>query len=209
MTQVMDPPTLDPAADASQKLHGVIGEFETVDQILEAAAKTRDEGFKHWDVHAPFPVHGIDDAMGIKRTILPWIVLVCGLTGTCVGLTLAIYTMATNGVELPGLPGAVAPVEGYQFLISGKPYNSLPAFIPVAFETTILLSAFGAVFGMLLMNRLPKLYNPLLKSENFRRSTDDRFFIEVQARDARFDAVKTAAFLKDIGAVSVELIEDD
>jgi len=208
MTQVMTPPTEDVATQAPAKLHGIIAEFETVNDVYHAAIKTRDEGFKHWDVHTPFPIHGIDAAIGIRPTILPWIVLICGLTGTAVGLTLAIGTMATSGIDLPGIPGAVSPVRGYQFLISGKPFNSLAAFIPVAFETTILLSAFGAVFGMLLLNRLPKLYNPLLKSSNFRRVTADRFFIEVQARDSRFDKNRTAEFLKGLGATSVELIED-
>ena len=208
MTQVLTPPTEDVATEAPGKLHGIIAEFETVNDIMRAAKKTRDEGFKHWDVHSPFPIHGIDSAMGIRATILPWIVLACGLTGTMVGLGLAIGTMATSGIDLPGLPGAAAPIRGYKFLISGKPFNSLAAFIPIAFETTILLSAFGAVFGMLLLNRLPKLYNPLLKSKNFRRSTADRFFIEVQARDIRFDKDKTAEFLKGLGATSIELIED-
>jgi len=208
MTQLMDPPTADHATATPQKLHGVIAEFETVNDIMKAAKKTRDEGFKHWDVHTPFPVHGIDRAMGIRATVLPWIVLCCGLTGLMVGMSLAIGTMATDAIDLPGLPGAAAPIRGYKFLISGKPFNSFPAFIPVMFETTILLSAFGAVFGMLLLNRLPKLANPLLKSMNFRRATADRFFIEVQARDRRFDKDKTADFLKGIGAVSVELIED-
>jgi len=208
MTQLMDPPTTDPATATPQKLHGIIAEFTTVNGIMKAAKKTRDEGFKYWDVHTPFPVHGIDRAMGIRATILPWIVLICGLTGTIVGMSLAIGTMATDSIDLPGLPGAAAPIRGYKFLISGKPFNSFPAFIPVIFETTILLSAFGAVFGMLLLNRLPKLSNPLLKSMNFRRSTADRFFIEVEARDRRFDKDKTAEFLKGLGATSVELIED-
>ncbi|GAB4187190.1 MAG: hypothetical protein Kow00105_01810 [Phycisphaeraceae bacterium] len=208
MTQLIDPPTVDRADEAPVKYHGVIGEFETVNDIMHAAKKARDEGFKYWDVHTPFPVHGMDSAMGIRPTVLPWIVLACGLTGAAIGLALAIGTMATSGIDLPGLPGAAAPIRGYKFLISGKPFNSLPAYIPVVFELTILLSAFGAVFGMLLLNRLPKLYNPLLKSRRFRRSTADRFFIEVQARDPRFDPEKTSAFLRQIGAVNVELIKD-
>ncbi len=208
MTQVMTPSTNESTTETPAKLHGIIAEFETVNDTMKAAKKTRDEGFKYWDVHSPFPIHGIDAAIGIRPTILPWIVLACGITGTVVGLTLAIGTMATSGIDLPGLPGAAAPIRGYTFMISGKPFNSLPAFIPIAFETTILLSAFGAVFGMLLLNRLPKLANPLLKSMNFRRSTADRFFIEVQARDSRFDKDKTAEFLKGLGATSVELIED-
>jgi Alternative complex III, ActD subunit len=208
MTQVMDPPTIETATDAPPKLHGIIAEFQTVNDVMRAAKKTRDEGFKHWDVHSPFPIHGIDAAMRIRPTILPWIVLACGITGTIVGLALTIGTMASDAIDLPGLPGAAAPIRGYKFLISGKPFNSLPAYIPIVFETTILLSAFGAVFGMLALNRLPKLANPLLKSTNFRRSTADRFFIEVQARDRRFDKDKTAEFLKGLGAVSIELIED-
>ena len=208
MTQVMDPPDISTTTGSPAKLHGIIAEFETVNDIMHAAKKTRDEGYKHWDVHSPFPIHGIDAAIGIRPTILPWVVLACGLTGTIVGLGLVLGTMATDWIDLPGLPGAAAPIRGYRFLISGKPFNSLPAFIPVIFETTILLSAFGAVFGMLIMNRLPKLANPLLKSMNFRRSTADRFFIEVQARDRRFDKDKTAEFLKGLGAVSVDLIED-
>jgi hypothetical protein len=208
MTQIMDPPSLEQTSEDPVKLHGIIAEFETVNDIMHAAKKTRDEGFKHWDVHSPFPIHGIDEAIGIRPTILPWIVLACGLTGTTVGILLVLGTMATDSIDLPGLPGAAAPIRGYKFLISGKPFNSFPAFIPVIFETTILLSAFGAVFGMLIMNRLPKLSNPLLKSVNFRRSTADRFFIEVQARDRRFDKDKTTEFLKGLGAVSVELIED-
>ncbi len=208
MTQITTPPVHESAADAPAKLHGIIAEFQTVNDIMKAAKKTRDEGFKYWDVHSPFPIHGIDHAIGIRPTILPWIVLICGLIGMVAGLTLAIGTMATSGIDLPGLPGAAAPIRGYKFLISGKPFNSLAAFIPIVFETTILLSAFGAVFGMLLLNRLPKLANPLLKSTNFRRSTADRFFIEVQARDSRFDKDKTAEFLKGLGATSVELIED-
>lgn len=207
MTQVMDPPAIETATDAPGKLHGIIAEFQTVNDIMHAAKKTRDEGFKHWDVHSPFPIHGIDAAMGIRPTILPWIVLICGITGTILGLLLTIGTMAYD-FALPGLPGAAAPIRGYTFMISGKPFNSLPAYIPVIFETTILLSAFGAVFGMLILNRLPKLANPLFKSNNFRRSTADRFFIEVQARDRRFDKDKTAEFLKGLGAVSIELIED-
>ncbi len=208
MTQVMDPPSLDSATQSPGKLHGVIAEFETVNDIMRAAKKTRAEGFKRWDVHSPFPIHGIDAAIGIRPTILPWIVLICGITGMLVGLALVLGTMATDSIDLPGLPGAAAPIRGYTFLISGKPFNSFPAFIPVVFETTILLSAFGAVFGMLLLNRLPKLANPLLKSVNFRRVTADRFFIEVQALDRRFDKDKTTEFLKGLGAVSVELIED-
>jgi hypothetical protein len=177
---------------APAKLAGVMGEFENVDSILEAARSVRDAGFIRWDVHSPFPIHGIDAAMGIRPTVLPWIVLCCGLTGLVGGLVLEWFTNAFD----------------YQYLISGKPIFSLPANIPVAFETTVLLSAFGAVFGMFALNRLPTLYNPLFKSERFLRVTNDRFFIVIDSSDPKFDEARSTELLKSLGATAVERVED-
>jgi hypothetical protein len=96
----------------------------------------------------------------------------------------------------------------YPLLVSGKPLLSFPADIPIIFECTVLFSALTAVFGMLGLNRLPLLYNPLFKSKRFRRVTDDRFFIWIDETDSRFDETKTEEFLKSVGAISVERIED-
>src|SRR5690349_15140263 len=131
------------------ELVGLLAEYTDVDAVVNAARSVRRAGFLRWDVHSPFPIHGIDYAMGIKPTILPWLVLTGGLTGLFGGLLLQWYVNAYD----------------YQFLISGKPIWSLPANIPVIFEMTILFSALTAVFGMIGLNRLPQLYNPLLKSE--------------------------------------------
>ena len=170
----------------------LIAEFETADQLMSAAEKVRDEGFKRWDCHTPYPIHGLDGAMGIRPTILPWIVLGGGFTGFCGGLLMQGWM---NGISYP-------------FLISGKPFFSIPASIPVAFELTILLSAFGAFGGMLALNGLPRMFNPLFRSDCFRRATADRFFISIEARDRRFDADSNARFLRGIGANAIEVIEE-
>jgi hypothetical protein len=174
------------------ELVGLLAEFETVDAVVDAAAEVRKAGFLRWDVHSPFPIHGIDPVMGIRPTVLPWLVLGGGLFGLFGGMWLQWYCNAYD----------------YPILISGKPFWSLPANIPVIFECTVLLSSLTAVFGMLALNRLPTLYNPLFKSDRFRRVTNDRFFIFIDASDAKFDEAKIEDLLKQAGAVSLERVED-
>ncbi len=174
------------------RLVALIAEYKDVDSTVLAARTLRDAGYTCFDVHSPFPIHGIDRHMGLKPTILPWLVLGGGLTGLVGGIGLTGWTM---GVD-------------YQFLISGKPFFSWPAFIPVIFEMTILFSALTAVFGMLLLNRLPMLYNPLLKHPSFRRVTDDRFFVVVGTEDEKFDEVETHRLLQATHPVAVERLED-
>jgi hypothetical protein len=174
------------------ELVGVVAEYRDVDAIMIAAHGVRKAGFTRWDVHSSFPIHGIDAAMGIKPTILPWLVLCGGLTGCVGGLVLQWYCNAFD----------------YQFMISGKPFWSLPANIPIIFECTVLLSALTAVFGMLGLNQLPMHYNPLLKSERFRRVTSDRFFVVIDASDPRFEEAATVGLLENLGATAVERVED-
>ncbi len=178
-------------------LSGLIAEFDNVDTLLEAARGVRKNGYTRWDVHSPFPVHGMDAAMAVKPTILPLIVFALGLSGALGGLMLVWWTNATS---FP-LPHAL---RGYLFAIAGKPFFSLPANVPVIFETTVLLAAFGAVFGMIALNRLPRLYNPLFTSDRFRRATQDRFFIAIQADDPLFDRARTANLLLGLHARAVE-----
>ncbi|QQE13127.1 DUF3341 domain-containing protein [Planctomycetota bacterium] len=191
--------------EAKGRVVGIIGEFDDVDVLMRAAKQMRDKGFNRWDIYSPFPIHGIDDAMGIKSTILPWIVLICGLSGLMAGIGLTIFSMSTD-FYTPLMPGT--EVVGYKFIISGKPFNSLPAWIPVIFELTILLSAFAAVFGMFILNKLPMLYNPLFKVDRFIRATDDRFFIGVECKDKQYDRKETEALLKKLGATAVDEIVD-
>ena len=190
------------AAAPRPKLYGVLAEFHDPASLLHAAEKVRDAGYRWWDCHTPFPVHGLDKAMGIQRTILPLLVFGAGLTGTTVGFILQAFTNASS-LSI----WALVWVTGYPFLISGKPMLSLPAFIPVMFELTILLAATSCVGLMLLLNGLPWLSHPLLANKRFLRATDDRFFIVIQSRDPRFFRSRTEEFLKSLGAKAVEAVE--
>ncbi len=175
-----------------RQIHGVVAYYDDVDGIMKASRKIRDAGYKKWDAYTPFPVHGIDDAMGTKQTILPWLVLGMGLTGLVVGLGLQYFTNA----------------YAYKYLISGKPTWSLPANIPVTFEIIILFSAYTAFFGMLALNKLPHLSNPLHKLERFKRVTNDRFAICVEAGDPNFDETRVTKLLG-VGAEHIETCSVD
>jgi hypothetical protein len=183
-------------------LYGTLAEFKDIPTLLRAAEKVRDAGFTKWESYSPFPVHGIDEAMGMKPTRLPFISLVGGMTGCLIGFVL-VYV--TNAVSPDGLESTF---RGYDYLISGKPIFSLPANIPPIFELTILLSAFGAFFGMIALNKLPQFYHPVFKSERFARASQDRFFIGIEAADPKFDRNAVAALLKNSGATAVEEMQD-
>lgn len=191
-----------PGPLAPPRLWGVMAEFHDVDHLLPAAMACRDRGFTRWDAYTPFPVHNLDKAMGVRPTILPWIVLVCGLTGLSLGLFLVWWTNASTVEQAPTF------LQGYPFIISGKPIFSLPANIPVIFELTILLSAFGAVFGMLGLNRLPQLHHPLFHKPRFARVTDDRMFIAIEADDPKFNRDEVHRLFASLGATAVEDVED-
>ena len=191
------------ARPESSKLYGMLAEFSTPAQIVHAAERVRNAGYKWWDCHTPFPVHGLDKAMGIRATILPVIVFFGGMTGTLVALALQTLTNSTGWKFW-----ALVPVSGYPFMISGKPLWSIPAFIPVTFELTVLLSALTTVLALLLLNGLPRLYHPLFKNNRFARATDDRFFVVIEARDPKFSRLRTEEFLKSLGPSAVEAMED-
>ena len=174
----------------------ILAEFGTTHELLHGAEKVRDAGYKRWDVHTPFPVHGMDGAMGLNDSRLGWIVILCALTG----LTGAFAMMHwMNGVDYPTVVGDKPP---------GAP-QTLPSMVPILFELTILLSAFGALLGMLHLNRLPRHNHPLFSSERFRAFGDDKFFLSIEADDPKFDAVKTRELLLGIHAAHVEVIEEE
>ena len=179
--------------NASQNnLYALMVEFDSASSLIQAVRKVRDEGFERWDVHTPFPIHGMDDAMGIRGTQLPFLVLACGLTG--LGLaTLMQWWM--NGVDYP-------------FIISGKPLFGWPAAAPVTFELTVLFSAFATFFGMWGLNGMPRLHHPLFSNERFARATADRFFIVIEKRDPKFDREATRDFLATLGGTAVEEVHD-
>jgi mono/diheme cytochrome c family protein len=171
-----------------QELKGLLAEFDDQDALLEAARAVRESGVRRWDTHTPFPVHGIERAMGIRATRLPWLVLVAGVTGGVLGLLLQWWTNAVD----------------YPLNISGKPIFSLPANIPVTFELIILFAAAVAFGGAIALNGLPRFSNPLLGQEQFRRATTDRFFVSIDASDPAFDRKALGELCQSLGAISVE-----
>lgn len=176
---------------SDKKTYGLIAEFETSGEILTAAGKVKENGFEKFDTHTPFPVHGMDDAMGLKPTKLPWI----SLSGAVFGLTLAVsFQYWMSNVD-------------YFLRIAGRPEGFIPVWVPIMFALTILFTAFATVFGMLGMNLLPRLNHPLFTSENFKRHSDDRFFIAIEAADPKFNMDSTKKFLEEIGGKNIEVIE--
>lgn len=181
---------------------GLMAEFDNAPAIYDAAVQVRDAGYRWWDCHTPYAVHGLDKAMGIKPTILPVLVFFGGLTGLITGTVLQWFTNAES-FDL----WALVWVRGYDFMISGKPFASVPAWIPVIFELTILFAALGAAGLMLLLNGLPRLYHPTLKNARFARATDDRFFLVIEARDPKYARRTTEALLESFDPISIEVLE--
>lgn len=169
-------------------LYGLMAEFETPEQLMEAAHRVRQEGYKRVDAFTPFPVHGLTEALGIHNNPVPWIVFTCGAIGALFGFfILQSYTAVVD----------------YPMNVGGRPYISWPSFIPITFECMILSAAFGALFGMLAVNGLPRPYHPVFNVPEFDRCSNDRFFIVIESEDPKFDATSTKAFLQSIGSVSV------
>ena len=172
-----------------------MAEFESASALYKAAEKVRDAGFRKWDVHSPFPIHGLDGAMGLKRSILPWFVFGMGACGFLTAFLLQYITQ----------------VMIYPTVVQAKPANffTVPAFFPIMFELTILFSGFTCVFGSMVLIQLPRLNHPLFASQQFPRFTDDAFFIAIEARDPKFSPEKTKKFLSEIGGTNIELVEDE
>lgn len=175
------------------KACGWMAEFENEHDLLHAAEKVRDAGYTKTDAFTPFPVHGIDHALGIKPTILPFIVLCAGLTGLCTALLMQWWM---NGVD-------------YKYIISGKPFGITPASIPVSFELTILFSAFTSVLGMLALNGLPRFSNPVFTNAKFDRATNDRFFLYVDATDKYYNRESVKELLSSVHANSLDEVTED
>jgi hypothetical protein len=185
------------------RLWGYIAEYSTPGEILHAAEKIRDAGFTKWDCMTPFPVHGMDNAMGMKKTILPWIVLGAGLTGLCTACFLQWYVNSPH-TQFAGL----YVLSGYPLVISGKPYWSLPPNIPVMFELTVLFSALATFFSVWGLNQLPRFHHPVFNVARFRRVTDDKFFILIEASDSKFDPRTSRALLEATHPAAIEEVKD-
>ena len=176
----------------SKKVIGIVAQFAGTAELIDAAKKVKAEGFSKWDCHSPFPIHGMDQAMGEKRSNLGWIVGACAILG------------GGGALLLQGWSAASA----YPHVISGKPLFSYQAFFPITFAVAVLASAFGSIGGLLAIIGV-RLNHPLFESKLFSTFSDDGFLVSIEADDPKFDPNKTKEFLESIGSSTTELLESD
>jgi hypothetical protein len=181
-------------------MYGVLGEFDSAKSLIAASNKVREAGYQHFDAYAPYPVPGLSEAVGLhlglkgwKHNFVPQLTLLGGIGG---GLTGFFFQYWVN-------------VMAYPLNIAGRPLNSWPAFIPVTFELTVLGASTFAVFGMLALNKLPQPHHPLFTVKNFKRATNDGFFLCIEATDKKYDAAATAKFLESLNAKNVTEVRDE
>jgi hypothetical protein len=167
---------------ARPSIYGLMAEFESPADLLSAAERAYEEGYRRMDAYTPFPVHGLAEALGFHRTRLPLLVFLGGIAGCVGGYGLQYWISAID----------------YPLNIGGRPLNSWPAFIPVTFELTILLAALAAVLGMLALNRLPMPYHPVFNVPAFELASRNRFFLCIESIDPRFDRGETKQFLESL-----------
>jgi hypothetical protein len=172
-------------------IYGLIAEFEKPEELLNAIHRAREEKYRRLDAYTPFPIEGMDEALGFHRSRLPLIVLIGGILGCLTGYFMQYF----------------ASVIHYPVNIGGRPFHSWPSFIPVTFEMTILGAALSAVFGMLALNNLPMPYHPVFNVERFQMASRDRFFLCIEATDAKFDRVKTREFLETLKPHSIHEVD--
>lgn len=177
---------------AIEKAYGILARFQDPSALLKAAKNIREAGYKNFDCHSPFPIHGMDQAMGLKRSPLGWIVGACAICGGSAALGLQWWTHAIE----------------YPIVISGKPFFSFQAFVLITFALAVLGGAVAATFGMLTLNRLPRFHNHLFYSKQFETTSDNCFFVSIDACDQNFDDQQSGQFLESIGGYDVELIKE-
>ncbi|MFY9555734.1 MAG: DUF3341 domain-containing protein [Blastocatellia bacterium] len=175
----------------TSRMYGLMAEFEDPTHVVSAARRAHEEGYRKMDAYSPFPIEELTEAIGIRHTRLPLIVLIGGIAG-CLGGFLLCYWVST---------------VTYPINVGGRPLNSWPAFIPVTFECTILLAALSAVLGMLALNGLPQPYHPVFNVPTFDQATRNRFFLCIEASDPMFDKNSTRDFLSTLGASEVTDVE--
>lgn len=177
---------------ATSNTYGIMAEFDTPADTIHAAEKVRDSGFRKWDVFTPFPVHGMDKAMGLKNSVVGWFSFLGGVTGYTTGMLMIWWMNAYD----------------YPIVVGGKPMFSPFSAFPPSYELTILFGAFGSLGGMLLLNRLPRLHHPLLKHRRFALATHDKFFIVIESSDPKYSENETRKLLESLGSPRIELVEE-
>jgi hypothetical protein len=168
-------------------IYGLLAEFDNPNDLTAAARQARAAGYRRMDAYSPFPIEELSEALGLRPTRLPWLVLLGGLLGAAGGYFMQYYFS----------------VHGYPLNVGGRPLHSWPAFIPVTFELTILCAGLTAVLGMLALNGLPMPYHPVFNVPRFALATNDRFFLGIEALDPKFEREETKRFLASLGAREV------
>ena len=168
-------------------IYGLLAEFETAQQILDATRQARLAGYREMDAYSPYPVEGLAQELGLRRTRVPFVVLVAGLVGAATGFFMQWYSMAVD----------------YPFNVGGRPFNSWPVYIPITFEVMVLVAAFAALLGMLFLNGLPRPHHPVFNVPRFERASQDRFFLCIEASDPQFDRERTGQFLATLNPTEV------
>ncbi len=171
----------------SGSLHGIIAEFETAQELVEATKKAYEAGYRKMDAYSPYPIEEVAHALGLHRNEVPAIVFVGGLLGCLLGFGMCYYFQVID----------------YPIVAGGKPLNSWPMYIPITFEMTVLFAALSAVFGMLALNGFPSPYHPVFNHPRFERASQDRFFLCIESSDPKFDREATRAFLASLKPVEV------
>jgi hypothetical protein len=174
------------------KPYGIIAEFDTPAAAMAAANAVRKAGFKNWDVHTPFPVHGMDEAMGISNSRVGWFTFFGGLCGYTTGMLMIWFENAVD----------------YRIVVGGKPLFSPLFAFPVSYELTILFASFATIFGMLFLNRLPRLHHPLLCNRRFAQVTHDKFYLVIETADKQYSETETRKLLEGVGSRHIELVEE-
>ncbi|MEO7191863.1 MAG: DUF3341 domain-containing protein [Vicinamibacterales bacterium] len=178
--------------ESPQGLYGLMAEFDTAQQLLDAAHRVRAAGYHLADAYSPFPIHGLAEALGFHEHKIPKFVLAGGIAGALAGYGLEYWTQAID----------------YPMNIGGRPFFSWVSFIPPAFETTILFAAFTAVITMIALNGLPQPYHPVFNAPRFSRASQDKFFLAIEAADPRFHLEQTRAFLAGLDAREVVTLDE-
>ena len=171
--------------------YAVVAEFATPEELIHAAETAREAGYKKMDAYSPFPVHGLSEAIGFHCSKVPFMMFCGGILGTFTGFTLEWYTATID----------------YPMNVGGKPFNSLPSFVPIMFECTILFAAFTGAIGMFLLNGLPRPYHSIFNAKGFERASQDRFFLALESTGDDCDVPGATAFLKTLTPISVSEVE--
>jgi hypothetical protein len=191
MTEVYDKPRNSAHPRTPVPAYGLMAEFDSREALVEAVRRAHEAGYQRMDAYSPFPIEELPELLGIRPTILPYIVFVAGVIGALAGYGLQYFAFVIN----------------YPYNVGGRPLNSWPAWIPITFETTILFAGIAAFLCIIVMNGLPEPYHPAFNAPGFERASVDRFFLAIENRDSHFSDTETRKFLQSLNPINISVID--